>query len=88
MKVVYKKISVICWFDEYGKIKPIKFRIIEENLEEYIFKIDKIIQTTEEKFIGIDTLCFLCETTKAEKIYLFELKYEIKNHLWILYKIQ
>jgi hypothetical protein len=82
MKVVSKKIEVIAYFDIDGSIKPIKFRI-EENDTYKVIKIEKIISTQLEDRI----LIFKCSSIISDREVIFEIKYDIENFTWILWKI-
>ncbi|EKQ56409.1 MULTISPECIES: hypothetical protein [unclassified Clostridium] len=82
MRVVSKSIEVVAYFDTDGRIKPIKFRI-EENDGYKVIKISKIISTDLENKM----LVFRCSSVIGEKEIIFELKYDPENCTWILYKI-
>lgn len=86
MKVVSKNIEMIAYFKKDGRIKPIRFRIEEENKCEVI-KIGKIISTDLEKLCGNKMWVFTCSAVigKVEKV--FELKYDVERCSWVLYKI-
>lgn len=51
MKVVAKKIEMIAHFKEDGKIKPLRFKVEEENKCKVI-RIEKIISIDLEKLCG------------------------------------
>ncbi|WP_243156051.1 hypothetical protein [Clostridium sp. C2-6-12] len=82
MKVVSKEIEVIAYFDIDGSIKPIKFRI-DENDTYKVIKIEKIISTQLEDRI----LLFKCSSFISDREVIFEIKYDIDNFTWILWKI-
>lgn len=86
MKVVSKPIEVVAYFNKDGKINPIKFRVIEDDKCQVI-KIGKIISTDLEKLCGNKMWVFTCTAIidGIEKI--FEIKYDIENCKWILFKI-
>lgn len=85
MKVVAKPIEMIVWFDKYGDIHPIRFKIQEE--KNCIIKVDKVIKNDLEKFAGNPMWVFTCSSiiNGIEKIY--EIKYDLVKGKWILYKI-
>ncbi len=87
MKVVFKKISVICWFNEEGEISPIRIKLLNEEGEICVINIDKVVERKTEKLIGNLTHCYLCEASINNIKKLLELKYEITTSKWILYKI-
>lgn len=86
MKVVAKNIEMIAHFDIDGKIKPIRFRYMENN-EHQVVKINKIITIDSEKYCGNKMLVYTCSAVinNIEKI--FEIKYDIEGCKWILFKI-
>lgn len=85
MKVIAKPIQIIAWFNEYGTINPIRFKINEE--ENKVVKIDKVLKVEKEKLAGNIMEKFTCTSiiNGVEKI--FELKYDTKSYKWILFKI-
>lgn len=82
MKVVSKGIEVVAYFDIDGSIKPLKFRI-EENDTYKVIKIEKIISTQLEDRI----LIFKCSSIIGDREMIFEIKYDIEQFTWILWKI-
>jgi len=86
MKIVSKKIEMIAYFKEDGKINPIRFRIEQENKCQVI-KIGKIISTDLEKLCGNKMWVFTCSAVIGDVEKIFELKYDIEKCSWILYKI-
>jgi len=86
MKIVAKPIEVVAWFDKIGTVHPVRFRIIQ-NEETTIVIIDKIVNEIEERLADIYMLVFTCQSLINDKEKIYEIKYEISNHRWILFKI-
>lgn len=86
MKVVAKKIEMIAYFDKDGKVKPLRFRL-EEDDANTVVKINKIITIDSEKYCGNKMLVYTCSAVinNVEKV--FEIKFDIEGHRWILFKI-
>ncbi len=86
MKVVAKRVEMIAYFEEDGKIKPIRFRVREDDAYKVI-KIKKIITIEMEKLCGNKMWVYTCSAVinNVEKI--FEIKYDIEGCSWMLYKI-
>ena len=82
MKVVSKPIDVIAYCNKHGDIEPIRLRV-----DDKVIKVERILSREIEKLCGNDMEKFTCTSTinKVEKI--FEIKYELKTHKWILFKI-
>ena len=86
LKVVAKPIEVVAWFDKIGNVHPVRFRIVQDE-ETTTVIIDKIINQIETKLAGIYMLVFTCQSLINDKEKLYEIKYEISTHRWILFKI-
>lgn len=86
LKVVAKPIEVVAWFDKIGTIHPVRFRIVQDE-ETTTVIIDKITNQTEERLAGIYMLVFTCQSLINDKEKIYEIKYEITTHRWILFKI-
>lgn len=82
MKVISKGIEVVAYFDIDGSIKPLKFRI-EENDTYKVIKIEKIISTQWEDKI----LIFKCSSVIGDREMIFKIKYDIEKFTWILWEI-
>ena len=82
MKIVSKQIDIVAYFDIDGSIKPLKFRLEEDDTYKVI-KIEKVISTQLEDKM----LIFKCSTTIGEREKVFEIKYDIENFTWALWKI-
>ena len=52
MKILMRSVDMICCTNRDGVITPIKFRIADENKENRIIRIDRILSRKEEKLAG------------------------------------
>ena len=86
MKVVSKSIDMIAWFQENGKIRPLKFKL-EESGNCEIIKVDQVINAQTEKFAGNVMQVFDCQSEIDGELRRYQLKYEIETTRWILFKI-
>jgi len=86
LKVVTKPIEVVAWFDKIGTMHPVRFRIVQDE-ETTTVIIDKIINQIEERLAGVYMLVFTCQSLINGKEKIYEIKYEITTHKWILFKI-
>ena len=87
MKVVAKPISMVAWFDAKGMPHPVRFKIEDEESEDVVIKIGRVVTQDREKFCGNHMLIFNCQSVinGAEKMY--QIKYELGTCKWILFKI-
>lgn len=87
MKVLMKSVDMICLSSCEGTITPLKFRWQEDGLEPRIIRIDHIIDRKEEKLAGNPMLVFTAQSTIDGIERIFEMKYDIRNYKWYLYKL-
>ncbi|MGI6563596.1 MAG: hypothetical protein ACOX3Q_13740 [Clostridia bacterium] len=87
MKVLMKPVDMISYNSTNGDLQPIKYRLSDENGMTKIIKIDRIIQTTEEKLSGNRMIIFRVQSiiNGLERVY--ELKYEPATCKWYIYKM-
>lgn len=87
MKVLMRPVDMICCTNRDGVITPIKFRIPDENKENRIVRIDRILDRKEEKLAGNRMLVFTVQSAVNGNALRFEMKYEFTTCKWFLYKI-
>jgi len=87
MKVLAKEIEMLFWSDKKGNLKPIRFRI--ENNDETLSTIiiDKVITVDKEKLAGNHMLVYKCQSVIKGQERLYELKYSFDTCKWILWKM-
>lgn len=79
-------IDVICVCSADGEIKPLRFRMEDEEHQLLRVDIDEVISIRRIQYVGIEAFVFLCRATVRGKRWLFELKYTIRSHSWCLFK--
>ncbi len=77
-------IDVICICSANGDIRPLRFRMEDEAHRLLRIDIDEIISSRPVQYVGIEAKIFLCRATVDDKMWIFELKYTIRNHSWCL----
>lgn len=77
-------VDVICVYSANGDIRPLRFRMEDEDHQLLRVDIDEIISCREVQYVGIEAHIFLCRATVQGKETLFELKYTIRSHNWCL----
>ena len=76
--------DVICAYSASGEIRPLRFRLEDEEHRLLRIDIDEVISCQEVQYVGIEAQIFLCRATVDGKKTLFELKYTIRSHSWCL----
>ena len=87
MKIIVKPIEVIAWTDTNGNIKPLRFKIANEDESISMIKIDRVGYVNKEKFAGNNMLVFNCQSVINGMEKQYEIKYELNTCKWILFKI-
>ena len=77
-------VDVISMCSADGRIRPLRFRMEDEDHQLLRVDIDEIISSRQIQFVGIEAQVFLCRAFVRGKMWLFELKYTIRSHSWCL----
>ena len=77
-------VDVICVYSANGDIRPLRFRMEDEEHQLLRVDIDEIISCREVQYVGIEAHIFLCRAMVQCQKTLFELKYTIRSHSWCL----
>ena len=77
-------VDVISVCSADGQIRPLRFRMEDENHQLLRVDIDEIISCRHIQYVGIEAQVFLCKASVKGKQWLFELKYTIRSHCWCL----
>ena len=77
-------IDVISVCSAAGDIRPLRFRIEDEEHQLMRVDIDEVVNVRQVQYVGIEAHIFLCRATVHGKQWLFELRYTIRSHNWCL----
>lgn len=77
-------VDVIAVCSTDGSIKPLRFRIEDEEHQLLRIDIEEVISSKEIQYVGIEAYVFLCRATVRGKESVFELRYMIRSHNWQL----
>lgn len=86
MKGIAKTIQMIAWFDENGKINPIRFKYEEEDEGTKIVCINRILNRNFEKLAGNIMWRFTCSSIVDGIEYIYNVKYDLINGIWLLFE--
>ena len=75
-------VDVISVCSASGDIRPLRFRIENDQHDLLRIDIDEVISMKPVQFVGIEAQIFLCRATVNGKQWIFELKYTIRTHTW------
>lgn len=82
MKILSTPIEVLAYYEESGKINPLRFKLNGETI-----KVEHVISMAEEKLAGNRMLVFCCQSEIKGEVRPFELKYEVNTCKWYLWKM-
>ena len=77
-------VDVIAVYSANGDIRPLRFRLEDEEYQLLRVDIDEVVSSKEIQYVGVEAHVFLCRATVGEKRWLFELRYTIRSHRWYL----
>ena len=77
-------VDVIAVCSTDGSIKPLRFRMADEDHQLLRIDIEEVISSKEIQYVGIEAYVFLCRATVRGKESVFELRYMIRSHNWQL----
>ena len=75
-------VDVISMCSANGDIRPLRFRMEDEDHQLLRVDIDEVVSCRPIQFVGIEAQIFLCRAMIKGKQSLFELRYTIRNHNW------
>lgn len=78
------KVDVICVCSADGEIRPLRLQFQDDSQQLFRVNIHEVVSKTEIQYVGVEALVFLCRAWVADREWLFELKYSIRNHSWHL----
>ena len=80
MQLSRKPIDVISVCSANGEIRPLRFRMEDEEHQLLTVNIEEVVSSKEIQYAGIEAHIFLCWVTVRGKRWLVELKYTIRSH--------
>lgn len=75
-------VDVISMCSTTGDIRPLRVQMQDENRQLLRINIDEIVDRRQIEYVGAEATVFLCRATLWGKRCLFELKYNIRSHIW------
>jgi hypothetical protein len=87
MKILAKPIEVVASFNLKGELRPIKFRIENEDKSFSVVNVDRVLTRDIEKLAGNHMLVVKCQSVINGEARIYELKYELGTMKWMLFKM-
>lgn len=87
MDFINLPIDVIATFNSIGIIKPLHFRMEDENHILKTLTISEVLSQKEEKYAANPMISYICKINLCEEMKFCEIKYNIITHRWKLSQI-
>lgn len=84
MNKISKTVEMVAWFDDKGKINPVKFRV-EEDEDTKVIKINRVLNREYERIAGNPMWKFTCSSIIDGIESNYNLKYDLMNCKWLLF---
>lgn len=82
-----QKIEVIAHCDAFGALRPLRFRFEDEHHGLRAASVTEIVSEREIRYVGIETLQYICKAILNGAERMFELRYTVRSHSWTLYRV-
>ena len=70
-----------------GQILPVRFRFETAERSIRTVQISEVISSKEICYVGIEAIIYVCKATMEERERLLELKYTVRTHRWVLFRV-
>lgn len=77
-------VDVISMCSAAGEIRPLRLRMEDEAHQLLRVDIEEVVSSKKIQYVGVEAQVFLCRATVRDRKWLFELKYTIRSHSWLM----
>jgi hypothetical protein len=75
----------VCGAD--GALRPVRFRFEDGDRALRTVRIDQVLSSREIQYVGVEALSFLCRAVLGDREHIFELRYTLRTHRWVLQRV-
>ena len=79
------EILTVCGTD--GRLQPLRFRLEDGEHRLHTVSVKKVLSVKEVQYVGIEALVYLCRAAFLGRERLFELRYTVSTHRWVLLRM-
>ncbi len=87
MEILNKPIEMISFCGTDGDLRPLRFRYEDDAHHTRVVRIGEILSTKLSTQVGLESYLFLCRAFMEGREQMFELRYGVKAHHWVLYRV-
>lgn len=86
MNALNRPVEMIATCSPEGQLVPARFRLVGEDGERHTVRIRQVRSQEEITYTGIETIRFVCLAVLGGRLRLFELRYAVRSHRWVLWR--
>ncbi len=86
MNALNRPVEMIAVCSPEGNLFPARFRLRDEGGELITVKIRSVRDTEVIPYMGVETMRFLCTAVIGGRERVFELRYSVRDHRWVLWR--
>ena len=79
-------VQVIVHCDAQGDLRPLRFRYEDKQHQIHTIRVEQVTDSRKVEFVGIEAMLYLCKAHVDGKEHLYELKYTVQTHKWVLFR--
>lgn len=79
-------IQAIVHCDAEGEMRPLRFRFEDAKHQLHTVQVEQVTDCRKVEFVGIEAILYLCKARRDGKEHLYELKYTVQTHKWVLFR--
>ena len=87
MDVVNQAIEMISVCAVDGEIQPLRFRYEDARHHLHTVRVEEVLMVKEVKYVGLPGFQYFCRARVGQEEKLFELRYAVKTHRWVLFRM-
>jgi hypothetical protein len=69
-----------------GELRPLRFRFEAQDHTLHTVQITEQVDSRRVEYVGLEAFVYLCRAAIDGKERLFELKYTVRTHRWVLFR--
>ena len=77
-------VDVISVCSASGELRPLRLRLEDECHQLLRINIEEVISVQDIQHVGVEAHIFRCRATVWDRKWVFELKYNIRTHTWMM----
>ena len=86
MNALNRPVEMIAVCSPEGQLSPARFRVKGDDGEQLVVRIRRIRDKELVPYMGVETFRFVCTAVIGGRERVFELRYSVRDHRWVLWK--